>query len=67
MFNYGYKWWVTPGKYYQAIGLNSQHIIVIPEHNIVVVFTAFEPDNTWTGPVNSLLIDLFITPAVLSN
>jgi len=66
MFNYGYKWWVTPDKYYQAFGLNNQRIIVIPEYNIVVVFTANELDDyTWSGPVDSLLVDSFITPAVL--
>jgi CubicO group peptidase (beta-lactamase class C family) len=62
-FNYGYKWWVFPGKYYQAMGLNNQRIIVIPEYNIVVVFTANEPgDEIWS--IN-LLVDTFITPAVL--
>ena len=68
MFYYGYKWWVTPDKYYQAFGANNQRIIVIPEYNIVVIITAYELDEySWLGPVNSLLIDSFITPAVLSN
>ena len=67
MFYYGYKWWLYPGNYYQAFGLNNQRIIVIPEYNIVVVFTAFETDDyTWSGPVNSWLVDDFIIPAVLS-
>jgi len=66
IYNYGYKWWVTPGKYYQAFGLNNQRIIVIPDYNIVVVFTANELDDyTWSGPINSWLVDDFIIPAVI--
>ncbi|NHI89924.1 MAG: class C beta-lactamase-related serine hydrolase [Candidatus Thorarchaeota archaeon] len=64
--HYGYLWWVTPGKYYQAFGANTNRIIVIPEYDIVVVFTANDPaDLVWSGPVDSLLIDSFIIPAVL--
>ncbi|MFW9803091.1 MAG: serine hydrolase domain-containing protein [Candidatus Thorarchaeota archaeon] len=64
--HYGYLWWVTPGKYYQAFGANTQRIIVIPDYDIVVVFTANDPnDLVWSGPVDSLLIDTFIMPAVL--
>jgi CubicO group peptidase (beta-lactamase class C family) len=64
--HYGYLWWVTPGKYYQAFGANTQRIIVIPEYDIVVVFTANDPnDLVWSGPVDSQLIDTFIMPAVL--
>lgn len=68
--DYGYLWWVTPptdiNQYYQAFGAFTQRIIVIPEYNIVVVFTANELDDfTWSGPTNSLLIDSFIIPAVI--
>jgi CubicO group peptidase (beta-lactamase class C family) len=64
--HYGYLWWVTPGKYYQAFGANTNRIIVLPEYDIVVVFTANDPlDLLWSGPVDSLLIDSFIIPAVL--
>ncbi|MFX1473287.1 MAG: serine hydrolase domain-containing protein [Promethearchaeota archaeon] len=64
--HYGYLWWVTPGKYYQAFGANTQRIIVIPDYDIVVVFTANDPnDLVWSGPVDSQLIDTFIIPAVL--
>ena len=65
-FHYGYLWWVTPDKYYQAFGAFTQRIIIIPEFDIVVVFTADEPgDLIWCGPVDSWLINLFIIPAVL--
>lgn len=64
--HYGYLWWVTPGKYFQAFGANTQRIIVIPDFDIVVVFTANDPNDLgWSGPVDSLLIDSFIIPAVL--
>jgi len=46
--------------------MNNQRIIVIPDYNIVVVFTANELDDyTWSGPINSWLVDDFIIPAVI--
>jgi CubicO group peptidase (beta-lactamase class C family) len=37
---YGYQWWTYPdlGAYY-GTGLYGQRITVVPEHNLVVVFT----------------------------
>ncbi len=46
-FNYGYLWWPYE-NYYSASGLAGQRIIVIPEDNIVVVFTADYEYNTGT-------------------
>ena len=64
--DYGYLWWVTPDKYFQAFGAYVQRIIVIPEYDIVVVFTANEMDDfTWSGPTFSWLIEDFIIPAVI--
>ena len=38
---YGYQWWVMPwARYYSAIGARGQYIIVLPELDIVVVFTS---------------------------
>ena len=63
--DYGYLWWVTPDKYYQAFGAYVQRIIVIPEYNIVVVFTANEMDDfAWSGPTFSGFVEDFIIPAV---
>jgi len=67
--DYGYLWWVTPpthiNQYYQAFGAFVQRIIVIPEHDIVVVFTANEIDDfTWSGPFFSWIIDDYIILAV---
>lgn len=38
---YGYHWWINrPINTYLAIGYRGQQINVVPEHNLVVVFTA---------------------------
>lgn len=60
-FSYGYQWWTYP-KWgaYAAKGRYGQTIFVIPEHNLIVVFTA--------GMANDrpliALIEEFIVPAV---
>ena len=36
---YGYQWWTDNDGYYLAIGYMGQFIFVIPEHDIVIVFT----------------------------
>jgi len=38
--NYGYQWWVNPELgFYNAAGNGGNYIIVVPEHDMVVVFT----------------------------
>ncbi|MHA2399633.1 MAG: serine hydrolase domain-containing protein [Promethearchaeota archaeon] len=44
---YGYLWWPTV-DYYEAIGYGGQRIVVIPEYNIVAIFTAWEFRDLWT-------------------
>ncbi|MFX1375760.1 MAG: serine hydrolase domain-containing protein [Promethearchaeota archaeon] len=51
--NYGYLWWPYD-NYYSAIGLAGQQIIVIPEDNIVVVFTA---DDDRSGSLIDFILD----------
>ncbi|MFX0064121.1 MAG: serine hydrolase domain-containing protein [Candidatus Hermodarchaeota archaeon] len=62
---YGYQWWTYPqlGIYY-AIGLYDQSIFVVPDYNMVVVFTA----NITSGsnPEHNLLFD-YIIPAVIND
>ncbi|MHA2425228.1 MAG: serine hydrolase domain-containing protein [Candidatus Thorarchaeota archaeon] len=59
---YGYQWWTTPSMHlYSARGYNGQFIVVIPEHDLVVVTTADDPD-TFTTLFN--ILSTYIIPAV---
>jgi CubicO group peptidase (beta-lactamase class C family) len=40
--NYGYQWWVDSAGYYMAAGYRGQRIFVVPDKNIVAVFTGSE-------------------------
>jgi CubicO group peptidase (beta-lactamase class C family) len=61
-YGYGYQWWMDLGEgYYFADGLGGQHIIVVPEKDLVVVFTAWDSRsislcNTYI--LNSIFADL---------
>lgn len=47
-YQYGYAWWGIPGfTFYQATGHYEQKIYVLPEQDIVVVFTGNIPDEDW--------------------
>jgi len=62
---YGYQWWVDPAGYYMAIGFQGQFIFVIPEKNIIAVFTS-----TLSGeemPVPGRLLTHYILPAAVSS
>ena len=62
---YGYQWWVMPwAGYYSAIGGGGQYIIVLPELDMVVVFTSdLTPDEQYT-PL--LLLLFYVIPAAKS-
>ncbi|MDA3918303.1 MAG: serine hydrolase [Deltaproteobacteria bacterium] len=36
---YGYQWWIDSKGYYAAVGYKGQRIFIIPEKNMVAVFT----------------------------
>ena len=60
-FDYGYQWWTYPQwDAYTARGRYGQLIFVIPEYDLVVVFTAGMNNDT---PLVALIED-FIVPAV---
>jgi CubicO group peptidase (beta-lactamase class C family) len=60
---YGYQWWTYPPfGIYAAQGYNSQSIFVIPNHNMVVVFTA---NIGSSNPEPGILFN-YIIPAALS-
>ncbi|MHA2045460.1 MAG: serine hydrolase domain-containing protein, partial [Candidatus Thorarchaeota archaeon] len=47
-YHYGYTWWSIPGyNFYEATGHYEQKIFVIPEQDIVVVFTGDIQDIDW--------------------
>ncbi len=62
--HYGYQWWVDSAGYYMAVGYKGQRIFVVPEKNIVAVFTG-----NLTGReslISKNLLDFFIIPAASS-
>jgi CubicO group peptidase (beta-lactamase class C family) len=60
---YGYQWWVLPAlDAYAARGLNGQAIFVIPDLDIVAVFTGEIIDAT--SDVLLELVEEFVVPAV---
>jgi CubicO group peptidase (beta-lactamase class C family) len=41
VFPYGYYWWIVPGVGYSAVGHGGQFVLVVPDHNMVLVGTSF--------------------------
>jgi CubicO group peptidase (beta-lactamase class C family) len=62
-YSYGYLWWIskTTVRHVQAHGWHGQNIYVIPEKNLIVVFTSDEP--TFLLAYGYGLIESFIIPA----
>lgn len=64
-FYYGYHWWVKLNSYYNAVGANGQWIYVIPEYDLVVVFTNnFNADEYLQLTTPERLVNTYIIPAV---
>jgi CubicO group peptidase (beta-lactamase class C family) len=62
---YGYQWWVSDDGSYMAIGYAGQFIFVVPEYELVVVFTSDLSEREFYTPQN--LLDKFIIPAAVSS
>ncbi len=62
---YGYQWWTDDSGIYSAIGYGGQYIMVVPEKNMVVVFTSALKDTDFSKP--GKLLKEYIIPAVLSD
>ena len=62
---YGYQWWVSDSGYYLALGYAGQFIFVIPEEDMVVVFTSDLEERDFYTPQN--LLDEYIIPAAVSS
>ena len=61
---YGYQWWVDDSGMYLALGYRGQFIYVIPEKEMVVVFTSSLEDNDFYVP--QTLLNEFIIPAAVT-
>ncbi|MFX1475237.1 MAG: serine hydrolase domain-containing protein, partial [Promethearchaeota archaeon] len=58
---YGYQWWTNSRiQSYEARGLAEQRLVVIPEYNLVIVFTA----NLAEEPPYTYLIEEYIIPSI---
>ena len=66
---YGYQWWVNPELgFYNAAGAGGNYIIVVPDHDMVVVFTGdlygvMGRDVWWEGTPEELF-RVYVLPAV---
>ena len=62
---YGYQWWVLPNGSYLAVGYQGQFIIVLPQKNLIVVFTS----DFITGDISvpGKLLNAYIKPAIKSD
>ncbi|MBN1965846.1 MAG: hypothetical protein JW910_14435, partial [Anaerolineae bacterium] len=61
---YGYQWWTLDAVSYTALGYQGQYIMVLPDDDLVVVFTSSLTLQTSNEPVN--LLNRYILPAVQS-
>ena len=61
---YGYQWWVDDSGIYMALGYAGQYIVVIPEKEMVAVFTGDLQDRNFFIP--RFLVDDIIVPAAIS-
>ncbi|MFW9965328.1 MAG: serine hydrolase domain-containing protein [Candidatus Sifarchaeia archaeon] len=61
-YHYGYTWWGVPGhSFYEATGHYEQKIYVLPEEDIVAVFTGNIQDEDW-HPSDYFVIE-YVIPA----
>ncbi|MFW9968184.1 MAG: serine hydrolase domain-containing protein [Candidatus Thorarchaeota archaeon] len=64
-FSYGYQWWInSPSGYYSARGYQGQLIFVVPEEDLVVVFTS---DMDEVVISTDAILETYIIPAVQDN
>lgn len=73
-WGYGYQWWLGQAvvgdrliDLFFASGRGGQHIIVVPEHRLVAVFTAQPIDNSGGHSRNLIMMADYVLPAVTGN
>lgn len=57
--SYGYLWWPNP-VFYLAGGYNGQWITVIPDYDIIVIFTADIPEGYYSTPYSHIILTFII-------
>lgn len=62
---YGYQWWIDEDGYFMALGYSGQYIVVLPQQNMVVVFTSALHSFSFFVP--SMLLKNYIIPAAHSS
>jgi CubicO group peptidase (beta-lactamase class C family) len=62
---YGYQWWVDDASYHMALGYAGQYIVVVPDKDMVVVFTSNLSEQNFFVP--ETLLNTFIIPAAESS
>lgn len=63
--HYGYQWWGDASGYHMAVGYKGQRVFVIPQKNMVAVFTGSLENAAAFAPKR--LLDKFIIPAAASD
>ena len=63
--DYGYQWWINPTGYYSAVGKYGQAIYVIPDKNLVAVFTSHITGKDMY--ISGTLLNEYILPAIASS
>jgi hypothetical protein len=61
---YGYQWWIDSAGFYMAVGYKGQFIFVVPDKNMVAVFTS---DMFEDFPIPKKLLTEYIIPAATSS
>lgn len=61
---YGYQWWLDNSGIYSAFGYGGQYIMIVPDKNLVAVFTGVLKDAHVEKP--GVLLKEYIIPAVSS-
>ena len=62
---YGYQWWIDDSGTYMALGYAGQFIFVVPEQELVVIFTSDLDEADFYIP--QVLLGEFIIPAAISS
>ncbi len=63
--SYGYQWWVDDAGYVMAVGFGGQHLILVPDADLLITVTAGLPLSRFSVPERLAAED--VMPAVTSD